>query len=231
MANNQFKPDYFKVSYSIRTPSYYRPEDNGLGFRSEAESMAFHADCERIFRNGGWKIEHGYAVNGKSSLYLHPQQLLGIVHAELVDAVPELIAQAKLFQFQQNGKRMIEEIYDITAEQQREYIVTKRPEIETELLNVFRTSQRKLYHDPGGLLWWNIELPIGRKYGLPALDEQVNNTAGHYVSEVFASLIASGQIIQKAINGKPVYRTVMKCELPASRKKPVISSPDIPELF
>ena len=126
---------------------------------------------------------------------------------------------------------MIEEIYDITAEQQREYIATKRPEIETELLNVFRTSQRKLYHDPGGLLWWNIELPIGRKYGLPALDEQVNNTAGHYVSEVFASLIASGQIIQKAINGKPVYRTVMKCELPASRKKPVISSPDIPELF
>ena len=231
MENSKFKPDYFKVSYSIRTPSYYRPEDNGLGFRSEAESMAFHADCERIFRNGGWKIEHGYAVNGKSSLYLHPQQLLGIVHAELVDAVPELIAQATLFQFQQNGKRIIEEIYDITAEQQREYIAAKRPEIEAELLKAFRTSQRKLYHDPGGLLWWNIELPIGRKYGLPALDEQVNNTAGHYVSEVFVSLIASGQIIQKTINGKPVYRTVMKCELPASRKKPVISSPDTPELF
>ena len=150
---------------------------------------------------------------------------------ELVDAEPELIAQATLFQFQQNGKRIIEEIYDITAEQQREYIAAKRPEIEAELLNVFRTSQRKLYHDPGGLLWWNIELPIGRKYGLPALDEQVNNTAGHYVSEVFASLIVSGHIIQKTINGKPVYRIVMKCELPASRKKPVISSPDIPELF
>ena len=231
MENSKFKPDYFKVSYSIRTPSYYRPEDNGPGFRSEAESMAFHADCERIFRNGGWKIEHGYAVNGKSSLYLHPQQLLGIVHTELVDAVPELIAQATLFQFQQNGKQIIEEIYDITADQQREYIAAKRPEIEAELLKVFRTSQRKLYHDPGGLLWWKIELPIGRKYGLPALDEQVNNTAGHYVSEVFVSLIASGQIIQKTINGKQVYRTVMKCELPASRKKPVISSPDTPELF
>ena len=231
MENSKFKPDYFKVSYSIRTPSYYRPEDNGLGFRSEAESMAFHADCERIFRNGGWEIEHGYAVNGKSSLYLHPQQFLGIVHAELADAVPELIAQATLFQFQQNGKQIIEEIYDITADQQREYIAAKRPEIEAELFNAFRTSQRKLYHDPGSLLWWNIELPIGRKYGLPALDEQVNNTAGHYVSEVFASLITSGQIIQKTINGKQVYRTVMKCELPASRKKPVISSPDIPELF
>ena len=231
MENSKFKPDYFKVSYSIRTPSYYRPEDNGPDFRSEAESMAFHADCERIFRNGGWKIEQCYAVNGKSSLYLHPQQLLGIVHTELVDVVPELIAQAALFQFQQNGKRIIEEIYDITAEQQREYIAAKRPKIKAELLKAFRTSQRKLYHDPGDLLWWNIELPIGRKYGLPALDEQVNNTAGHYVSEVFASLIASGQIIQKTINGKQVYRTVMKCELPASRKKPVISSPDTPELF
>lgn len=231
MENSKFKPDYFKVAYGIRTPSYYRPKDNELGFQSEAESMAFFADCERVFRIGGWKIEHGYAVNGKSSLYLHPQQLLGIVHTELVDVVPELIAQAALFQFQQNGKRIIEEIYDITAEQQREYIAAKRPKIKAELLKAFRTSQRKLYHDPGGLLWWNIELPIGRKYGLPALDEQVNNTAGHYVSEVFASLIASGQIIQKTINGKQVYRTVMKCELPASRKKPVISSPDTPELF
>lgn len=231
MENSKFKPDYFKVSYSIHTPSYYRPKDNELGFQSEAESMAFFADCERVFRIGGWKIEHGYAVNGKSSLYLHPQQFLGTIHEELVDVVPELIAQAALFQFQQNGKRIIEEIYDITAEQQREYIAAKRPEIEAELLNVFRTSQRKLYHDPGGLLWWNIELPIGRKYGLPALDDQVNNTAGHYVSEVFTSLIVSGQIIQKTINGKPVYRIVMKCELPASRKKPVISSPDIPELF
>ncbi len=82
MENSKFKPDYFKVSYSIRTPSYYRPEDNGPGFQSEAESMAFHADCERIFRNGGWKIEHGYAVNGKSSLYLHPQQFLGTIHEE-----------------------------------------------------------------------------------------------------------------------------------------------------
>ena len=114
MENSKFKPDYFKVAYSIRTPSYYRPEDNGLGFRSEAESMAFHADCGRIFRNGGWKIEHGYAVNGKSSLYLHPQQFLGTIH---------------------------EEIYDITAEQQREYIAAKPPEIEAELLNVFRTAK------------------------------------------------------------------------------------------
>ena len=156
MENSKFKPDYFKVAYGIRTPSYYRPKDNELGFQSEAESMAFFADCERVFRIGGWKIEHGYAVNGKSSLYLHPQQFLGTIHEELVDVVPELIAQAALFQFQQNGKRIIEEIYDITAEQQREYIAAKRPEIEAELLKAFRTSQRKLYHDPGDLLWWTV---------------------------------------------------------------------------
>ena len=92
MENSKFKPDYFKVAYGIRTPSYYRPKDNELGFQSEAESMAFFADCERVFRIGGWKIEHGYAVNGKSSLYLHPQQFLGTVHTELFNIVPELIA-------------------------------------------------------------------------------------------------------------------------------------------
>ena len=84
MENSKFKPDYFKVAYGIRTPSYYRPKDNELGFQSEAESMAFFADCERVFRIGGWKIEHGYAVNGKSSLHLHPQQFLGTIHEELL---------------------------------------------------------------------------------------------------------------------------------------------------
>ena len=125
----------------------------------------------------------------------------------------------------------MESVYDITEEQQREYLATRRPEIEAELLAVFRTSQRKVFRNPRTLLWWDIELPTGRKYGLPALDEQVNNATGRYVDEVFRSLITTGRIIQKTINGKPVYRTVMKCELPASRKKPVISSPDIPELF
>lgn len=231
MENSKFKPDYFKVAYGIRTPSYYRPKDNELGFQSEAESMAF------------WPTVSGYSglAAGKLNMVMPSTANPACIcirssssepsMRNWSDVVPELIAQAALFQFQQNGKRIIEEIYDITAEQQREYIAAKRPKIKAELLKAFRTSQRKLYHDPGDLLWWNIELPIGRKYGLPALDEQVNNTAGHYVSEVFASLIASGQIIQKTINGKQVYRTVMKCELPASRKKPVISSPDTPELF
>ena len=54
MENSKFKPDYFKVAYSIHTPSYYHPEDNGLGFRCKAESMAFFADCERVFRIANW---------------------------------------------------------------------------------------------------------------------------------------------------------------------------------
>ena len=228
---NPLKPDYAKIVYCIDTPTYHKPEVNKIGFSNEPERAAFLADCKRIFQDGGWKFENNYVVKGKSSLYLHPQQFLGTVHTELFNIVPELIAQAELFHLLPNGMRVMEPVYDITAEQQREYIAAKRPEIEMELLAVFRTSQRKSYHNPRNFLWWDIELPIGWKYGLQALDEQVNNAAGHYVDEVFASLIASGQIIQKTINGNPVYRTVMKCELPTFRKKPAIFSPDTPELF
>ena len=125
----------------------------------------------------------------------------------------------------------MESVYDITEEQQREYLATRRPEIEAELLAVFRTSQRKVFRNPRTLLWWDIELPTGRKYGLPALDEQVNNAAGRYVDEVFRSLIATGRIIQKTINGNVVYRTAMKSDRPSSKKKQTDTFPDTPELF
>ena len=227
---NTLKPAYFKVGYSILTPSYYQSEGCG-GFRNDSESTAFYADCERIFRIGGWNVERGYAINGNSKLHLHPQQFLGVVQTELIDTIPELISQANLFTFQQNGKRLFEAVYDITPDQQQEYLAVRRPEIEAELLKRFRTSQRKLYHVVDGLLLLDFEL-LGRRYGLPALDEQANALAARrYVSNVFYSLITTGQIIRKVIKGNPAYRTAMKCELPASRKKPVKPSPDTPELF
>ena len=226
---NNLKPGYVNIGYSIHTPSYYS-ESNGLGFNNEDEAMAFHADCERIFKGGGWNIEHGYAVKGKSNLHLHPQQFLGIVHTELVDIVPELIARATLFKFQQNGKRIIGEIYDITEEQQREYLTSKRTEIEAELIKAFSTKRRNQYYVPGSLLWWDLELPIGQKYGLPAIDDQVNNAAGRYVAEVLDSLLTTGRIIRKENNGNPAYRSRMKSEMPRKRRE-IISSPDTPELF
>ena len=200
---NTLKPAYFKVGYSILTPSYYQSA-GCVGFRNDSESTAFYADCERIFRIGGWNVERGYAINGNSKLHLHPQQFLGVVQTELIDTIPE---------------------------QQQEYLAARRPEIEAELLKRFRTSQRKLYHVVDGLLLLDFEL-LGRRYGLPALNEQANALAARrYVSNVFYSLITTGQIIRKVIKGNPAYRTAMKCELPASRKKPVKPSPDTPELF
>ena len=140
---HHLKPAYVNVAYCIDTPTYHKPEANEIGFMSEEDRTAFFADCKRVFQNGGWEIEHDYAVNGKSRLYLHPQQFSGIVHTELLHVVPELIAGAALFQLQPNGVRVMESVYDITEEQQREYLATRRPEIEAELLAVFRTSQRK----------------------------------------------------------------------------------------
>lgn len=85
---NTLKPAYFKVGYSILTPSYYQSA-GCVGFRNDSESTAFYADCERIFRAGGWNVERGYAINGNSKLHLHPQQFLGVVQTELIDTIPD----------------------------------------------------------------------------------------------------------------------------------------------
>ena len=80
---HHLKPAYVNVAYCIDTPTYHKPEANEIGFMSEEDRTAFFADCKRVFQNGGWEIEHDYAVNGKSRLYLHPQQFSIAIEGEL----------------------------------------------------------------------------------------------------------------------------------------------------
>lgn len=222
MDMNNPQPEYYKVSYWIDTPSY--DHHNGkLGFDGQSERVAFYADCRCIFEAGGWHVEDGYARNGKSELHLHPQMFLGIVHTDLIDTVPGLIEQAVLFRPRGNEIHILNPIYDITREQQREHLASRRTEIENDLLETFRTVRRNLYRVPNDL-WFDIHSPRGRKYGLPAFDDDVNHEAANYISEVFSALVADGRIVQKEIRGNPGYRTFLQNKTPKKRKKTVSSS-------
>ena len=220
---NTPQTEYYKVSYWIDTPSYDHRNGN-LGFDSESERAAFYANCRRIFEAGGWHVEDGYARNGKSELHLHPQMFLGIVHTDLIDTVPGLIEHAALFRPRGNEIHILNPIYDITREQQREYLASRRTEIENDLLETFRTVRCNLYRVPNDL-WFDIHSPRGRKYGLPVFDDDdVNHEAANYISEVFSALVADGRIVQKEIRGNPGYRTFLQNKTPKKRKKTVSSS-------
>ena len=222
MDTNNSLPEYYEVSYWIDTPSYDHRNGN-LGFDSESERAAFYADCRRIFEAGGWYVEDVYARNGKSKLHLHPQMFLGIVHKGLINTIPGVIEHAVLFRLRGNEIHILNPIYDITREQQREYLASRRTEIENDLLETFRTVRCNLYRVPNDL-WFDIHSPRGRKYGLPAFEDEVNHEAANYISEVFSALVASGQIVQKEIRGNPGFHTLMKSKIPKKRKKTVSSS-------
>lgn len=228
MDNDYLKDEYSYVSYDIYTPGYYDPETGNLGFE-EAERIAFHADIEQVFYAAGWTIKGCYVVKGKSSLYLHPQQLLGFVHAELVDKVKDIIANGTTFKLGPCGMRIISVAYDVTAEQEHAHLMTRREEIENELLEAFRTKRRNLYRVPGYQLWTRIMLPLGQKHGIPAIAEEVNNAAGRFVNEVLSSLIREGKIHMTIINGNMAYRTVVKTA--GTRKRKSVAPSDTPDLF
>ena len=55
MENSKSKPDYFKVAYSIRTPSYYRPETTDSVFERSGKygvSCGFRTDILK------WRLEN-----------------------------------------------------------------------------------------------------------------------------------------------------------------------------
>lgn len=210
------KEKYLYVDFEIECPLYYHKEryPDFTGFDSDAEREKFDKDWREVFAAAGWTIDGQDVRKGKSSLYVHPQQLLGTIAESLESEVVSIIGNAKTFYLREypDGRpfvRRIEVKYDITADEQLEHVKKYRAEIENMLLESFRTKRKNL--------WW-VDFQgkfdrIANQFAVKSLDEKVMGGAAKYVRDVvFQSLVADGKILCREQMGKPIYRTQMKSE-------------------
>lgn len=206
---NQFKPDYYRVSYWLKTPSYEHP-DGSVGFRLAGMDRAnFYDDCARIFKRAGWEVEHNYAKNrfyaknGLSRLDFHPRSLSGVVKTELIDRIPEIIAQAKTFYMIEDGIWRYSPLYSLSTDQAHECLKSRQEEIKEWMLDKFNTKRKRKYKVFTQDEFSDLESGVVDEFVLPILSQKVKCAATVYVDCIFRQLVESGLII---VNQSMVHR-------------------------
>ena len=197
---------YIYAKFSINTNGF--DSINGF-FENDENRDAFYSEIENLFKNSGWQVSGCDLVNGKSSLYVHPNYLLGAVRKELIPEICSILLSAETCRMW--GWEKISEQYNITQEQAEEYLWSKQQEIEVDLARQMKTRSRKVFKHPDD--WFCCGYGDRIFSSCQPLDNKVSRAAGCKVIPVILEIMAERRIlVRKEINGKVCYRTRFKTE-------------------
>ena len=177
----------------------------------QAKTENFYSDILALFAADGWTIKEPYrygsgatVTNGNSSLYIHPQEASGYVTEELIPAVSAALEHGCTFKHYATD--IYETAYNWTAQQYREYLNSKRGDINAALLEVFKTPRRNLYKFD-----YNALPVVIDKFHVQRLDGQNGHCTGditeQVIREMFTALVNTGKIEKGETKYGTAYRT------------------------
>ena len=184
--------------------------DWGKGM-DQAKTENFYSDILALFEAEGWTIKEPYhqgsgatVANGNSSLYIHPQSASGYVTEDLIPAVSAALEHGCTFEHYATD--IYETAYNWTAQQYREYLNSKRGDINAALLEAFKTPRRNLYKFD-----YNALPVVIDKFHVQRLDGQNGRCTGditeQVIREMFTALVNTGRIDKGETKNGAAYRT------------------------
>lgn len=183
----------------------------GMG---QNKTEKFYSDILALFDAEGWTITQPYrngngaaVANGNSSLYIHPQAVSGYVTEDLIPAVSAALEHGCTFQHYATD--IYDTAYNWTVRQYRDYLHSKRGDINAALLEAFKTPRRNLYKFD-----YNALPVVISKFHVQRLDGQNGHCTGDITEQVirekFADLVIAGKIEQADTRKGTAYRTAPK---------------------
>lgn len=206
--------EYVNVHFRIDTNGYDYPS-----FQFTEEDMkGFDADIVKVFTALGWNCkEEAYNGscstwnNGKSHLYMHPQDFSGEVLKNDVKIIAEALENNTTFKLR--WVDLYETVYDITDEEYEEFLSSKNEEIRKAALEQCKTRRRTQFCYINGVVknlsdkfrLIRIGDNDGRNYGI--------GQTGKYITKVIEQLIDEGYIVSVQKNKyETLVRTINKAE-------------------
>ena len=186
----------------------------GKGFPSRSARIAFHEEAKRLFRRAGWEIvpgsnsaESDTAVKDKQALYLHPMEFSGVILAEEIPAIRNMLAAARNFQLRNIGR--FGTYQDLSDEDYIAYLDSRKTEIIDDILRHYKTRRRDLFYT------CDMSESIGREYRIPRVghEDQYGDSAFHYVRQLIDELIADGRLRTGNTKYGQGIRTALQSEL------------------
>ena len=203
---------YRMVYLRIQTYAY------GSGWSSEADEAAFDEECRRLFQQLGWTLHAG--ANGvcdtvtkdRQDLYLHPTSFSGVMDESNIQPLQEQLSKARTFRCY--AVDCYEEYTDLSDEEYRAALETRREEITAFILKQCRTKRANLYiTDPVASYFAQI-FEICR-----LCDRDQRNSVGkRFATELVAQLLQEGRLVAAETDSGMGLRSATAKELQNSSR-------------
>lgn len=205
--------EYSNVYFRIEAAGYQYP----LFSFTEEDRNAFYTEVRNALEPLGWHLEKDtdewnctYIVNGKSRLYLHPQDFSGEVLKNDIKTIAEALEKHNTFYLR--WVDLYDTVYDISDEAYEEYLNGKDKEIRQTLFDNFGTTRtNKFYHT------FDVCRSIADKIRLRriGLNDSRNYGTGQtieHIGKIIDEMIAEGLLIGAENNGNKLVRSLNKTE-------------------
>jgi hypothetical protein len=200
------------VYFRINTPSYYNSK-YGVGWNTPEDGSTFKKTITDLLLNNGWEIKKeiiggcNTMTKDKQELYLHPQSISGVVIEENILAIETLLNSTDLFKHYHTD--IYEEVFDVTDEEYMSILKSKQPEIENDILLMFKTKRKNLFITSS---WTPLQNVIS-KYRIKRLLDysgvrSSNDMDFQYVAELFENLVNENKIVTANTKHGTGYRSV-----------------------
>lgn len=202
--------DFPKDSY-IR--AYFRIETKGFNqygyFDNPADREAFYADMEALFAR--FSIYEGIGLEAAEKgvithLYIHPQELTGIVRQADVKAIAEALNGCKTCSCR--WVDLYEEAFDMTEEAFLDRLETQKQAIKADLAVMYETKRKNLLIVPSGFS--GPEYTLSKKYHITRTKHPDHDDGPCYsfIVKVREEMVSEGLLCQGKTKYGTGYRTV-----------------------
>lgn len=197
---------------------YFRIRSQYEGYRSfpnEQAEINFKEESRRLFQDAGWTLHaeplhsgvSDTVTNGQQELYLHPMNFSGVVLEEEIPQLEALLSQAKTFHCYAVDRYA--EYLDLDDEEYWALLESRREEIETAVMDQYRTKRKNLF------ITGVTGLDIAEKFSVKRVCDKNGrkNKAYLFVRGLIEQLIKEGRLVTADTKRGLGIRTATKEEL------------------
>jgi hypothetical protein len=208
-ADKDYGNEYAKVFFRVNVKGYGYPS---FMFTDEDEK-AFDGEIERIFTGLGWEIDRqGYNgacsewKNGNSELYMHPQNLSGIVKKNDIKKVAQAIEDSNI---ELRWVDIYRTFYDVSVEEYEQMLAQYESKIIALVLQRSKTPRVNKAHPV-----CCVTSDVARQIECDRLGdgEQGKSDKVKYIEKVISSLVEKGYLVEYKQDGAWYIRTINKTE-------------------